>query len=145
MAIKAILKKDGQGAITIESGTTVGEAIGRLRRAGAGALIVSDDGHDILGLVSAHDLIRAFKLHGVDPLMPKTVADIMRPSILTCHPEDGLRRVMTRMAARRVGHIAVVDDSGPCGVVSLAEIIRARLQWARAEAEALCAGITQPV
>jgi CBS domain-containing protein len=145
MEIKTILNKDGRGPTTIESSTTVGEAIWKLQQAGTGALIVSDDGHEILGLVSGHDLIRAFRSHGVDPLMPMTAADIMRPNILTCRPDDGLRRVMTRMSARGLGHIAVVDDSGPCGVVSLADIIKARLHWAKAEVEALCTGVAQPV
>ncbi len=145
MAIEDILKKNGRGVRTIESNTTVGEAIWILQQAGTGALVVSDNGHDILGLVSGRDLIRAFKSHGVDPLMPMTVADIMRPSILTCRPDESLRRVMTRMSARRLGHIAVVDDSGPCGVVSLADVIKARLQWARAEVDALCSGVAQPV
>lgn len=145
MAIEDILKKNGRGVITIETSTTIAEAIWILQQAGIGALVVSDNGHDILGLVSGHDLIRAFKSHGVDPLMPMTVADIMRPNTLTCRPDESLRRVMTLMTARRLGHIAVVDDNGPCGVVSLADIIKARLQWARAEVDALCNGIAQPV
>ena len=141
MAIKTLLEKDGRGVITIAGGTTVGEALWILQQAGAGALVVSDDGHDILGLVSGHDLIRAFKSHGVDPLMPMTVADIMRADVGTCRPDESLRRVMARMTARGLGHIAVVDDSGPRGVVSLADIIKGRLQWARAEVDALCNGI----
>ena len=144
MAIKTILNKNGRGPITIESSTTVGEAIRILQQAGTGAVIVSDDGHDICGLVSGHDLIRAFKRYGVDPLMPMTVADIMRPSIVTCRPDEDLRRVMMRMSARRLCHIAVVDESGPCGIVSLAEFIKVRLLWAWTEVKAMCTGITQP-
>jgi CBS domain-containing protein len=144
MAIKTLLKKDGRGLITIESNTTAGEAIWILQQAGTGALVVSDNGHDVLGLVSGHDLIRAFKSHGVDPLMPMTVADIMRPNAVTCRPDESLRRVMARMTARGLAHIAVVDDSGPRGVVSLADIIKARLKWARAEIDALCSRFVLP-
>lgn len=144
MAIATLLKKDGRGVVTIKSNATVGDAIWSLRQAGAGALIVTDNGSDILGLVSGHDLIRALKSHGVDPLMPKTVANIMRPDVATCRPDESFRRVMARMTARGLSHIVVVGDSGPCGVVSLAEIIKGRLQWARAEVDAMCGGVTQP-
>jgi len=141
MAIETLLRKNGRGVITIEGDTTLSEAIWILRRAGAGALIVTDNGRDILGLVSGHDLIRAFKSHGVDPLMPMTVSKIMRADIVTCRPGESLRCVMARMTARGLAHIAVVDDRGPCGVVSLADIIKARLQRARAEVDALGGGI----
>jgi len=144
MAIKALLKQDGRGVITIEGNATVGEALWILQQAGAGALVVSDNGRDIRGLVSGHDLIRAFKSHGVDPLMPMTVAGIMRRDIVICRPDESLRRVMARMTARGLGHVAVVDETGPCGVLSLADILKGRLQWARAEVDALCNGMVLP-
>jgi len=142
MEIEKILKRNGQGVTKVDSTTTVAEAIWVLRKAGVGALIVTDGGRDIVGLVSGHDLIRALKSHGVGSLMPKTVADIMQPDVLTCRPGESLRRAMARMTARGVGHIAVVGENGPCGVVSLADIIKGRLQWARMEIAAVCAGVS---
>jgi CBS domain-containing protein len=144
MAIRTLLEKHGRGVITIESSRTVGEAIWMLRLAGASALMVSDNRSDILGLVGGHDLIRALKRHGVDPLMPMTVADIMQTDVAICHPDDSLRCVMARMTGRGLGHIAVVDDSGPCGVVSLADVIKGRLQWAKAQANAMCGTAALP-
>lgn len=145
MAIRKLLEKYGRGAITIESGRTVSEAIWMLRQAGANALMVSDNRGDILGLVSGHDLIRAFKAHGVDPLMPMTVADIMQTDVAICHPDESLHCVMARMTARGLNRIAVVDDTGPCGVVGLADVIMERLQWARAQAGAMCGKVVLPV
>jgi len=138
MAINELLKEDGQGVTTIESTTTVAEAAWLLRNAGASALIVTDNGRDILGLVSRHELIRALKSHGVGSLMPMTVADIMHREVLTCRPGESLRRAMTRMTARGVGHIAVIGNNGPRGVLSLADVIKGRLQWAREEVELAC-------
>jgi CBS domain-containing protein len=138
MTIEMLLKNNGRGVTTIKSATTVGDAIWSLRKAGAGALIVSDNGRDILGLVSGQDLIRALKSHGVGSLMPMTVADIMHSDVLTCRPGESLRRAMARMTARGVGHVAVVGNSGLRGVVSLADVIKGRLQWARAEIETVC-------
>lgn len=145
MAIETLLKKNGRGVVTIESTMPVGEAISILRRAGAGALVVSDDGRDVQGLVSGHDLVRALKSNGVDRLMPRTVAEIMHRKVATCRPHESLRRVMTRMTARGLGHIPVVDDGGLRGIVSLAEIVNRRLQRARAEAAALRDSVVLPV
>ena len=145
MTINDILKNKGQGVSTVGRNTLVDEAIRMMRQHGTGALIVSEDGRLIEGLVSGHDLIRAFKTHGVDPLMPKTVADIMRRRFATCRPEESLRRVMTRMAARGLGHIPVVDDAGLRGVVSLAEIVKGRLKRAEEDAAALRNSVVLPV
>lgn len=145
MAIESILKETGRGVVTIESTMPVGEAISILRRSGAGALAVSGDGREIQGLVSGHDLVRALKSNGVDRLMPRTVAEIMHRNVATCRPHESLRRVMTRMTARGLGHIPVVDDDGLCGIVSLADIVHRRLQGALAEAAALRDSVVLPV
>lgn len=138
MTIRTLLNDNGgQGVITIESRRTVGEAIWILRRARTRALVVTDDGHRILGLVSGHDLIRTFKSHGVDPLIPLTVADIMERNVATCPPDESLRTAMARMAACRQAHVVVVEDGRPCGVIGLAEIIRSRLHEAKADVDAL--------
>lgn len=145
MAIETILKETGRGVVTIESTMPVGEAISILRRAKTDALVVSDDGTEVLGLVSHHDLVRALKSNGIDRLMPRAVAEIMRRTTATCRPDESLRRVMTRMTARGLGHIPVVGDNGMCGIVSLADIVNRRLQRAKAEAAALRDSIVLPV
>jgi CBS domain-containing protein len=138
MTVETLLKRKGQGVVTIEAGTPVGAAIRVMRQRNVGALVVSRNGRDIEGLVREHDLIRALKSHGVGRLMPMTVADIMCRSVATCRPEEDLRRVMTRMSARRTQHMPVVDNRGLCGIVSLGEIIEHRLGEAEQDAAAVC-------
>ncbi|UCH74623.1 MAG: CBS domain-containing protein [Rhodospirillales bacterium] len=138
MAIKTVLKNQRRGVITIKSTATAGDATWLLQQTGAGALIVTDNGRDIRGLVSGRDLIRALKTHGLDAMPPLTVAEIMRRNFATCRPEDSLRSAMTRMTARGLRHIAVVGDNGPCGVLSLAEVMKGRLHRARDEIAAAC-------
>jgi len=145
MTINNILKEKGQGVSTVGGKMPVDEAIRTMRQHGTGVLVVSEDGRAIEGLLNSHDLIRAFKTHGVDPSMPKTVADIMRRPIVTCRPEESLRRVMTRMAARGLGHIPVVDDTGLRAVVSLADIVSGRLKRAEEDAAALRNNVVLPV
>ena len=145
MAIETILKTKGRGVVTIESSMPVGEAICIMRRSRADVLVVCDDNGEAAGLVGWQDLIRALKSNGVDPLMPRTVATIMHPVRFTCRAHESLRRVMTRMAARGLAHIAVVDDAGLRGVVSLADIMKCRLEKAQAEAEALRDAVVLPV
>jgi CBS domain-containing protein len=134
MTVEGIMKRKGRGVVTIEGDTPVGAAVCVMRHQNAGALIVSKNGRDIDGMVCERDLIRALKTHGVSRLMPLTVADIMCRQVVSCRPDEDLRRVMTRMSARRAHHMPVVNDNGLCGVVSMAEIVNQRLAEAKQEA-----------
>jgi CBS domain-containing protein len=134
MTVEGIMKRKGRGVVTIEGDTPVGAAVCVMRHQNAGALIVSKNGRDIDGMVCERDLIRALKTHGVSRLMPLTVADIMCRQVVSCRPDEDLRRVMTRMSARRAHHMPVVNDNGLCGVVSMAEIVNQRLAAAKQEA-----------
>lgn len=144
MTVEGILKRKGRGAITIEGDTPVGAAICIMRQAKVGALVVSRDGRIVDGLVNEHSLIRALKSHGVGRLMPMTVADIMCRHVATCRPDEDLRRVMTRMSARRTHHIPVVNDNGICGTVSMGEIVDHRLSEAEKEAANLRESVAVP-
>ena len=130
MTVEGILKRKGRGVVTIERESPVGAAICVMRHRNVGALVVSKNGRDVDGLVCERDLIRALKLHGVGRLMPMTVAAIMCREVASCRPDEDLRHVMTRMSARRAHHMAVVNDNGLCGVVSMADVVRQRLREA---------------
>lgn len=144
MTVEGILKRKGRRPITIEGDTPVGAAICIMRQRNAGALIVSKNGRDIEGLISERGLIRALKSHGVGRLMPMTVADIMCRNVASCRPDEDLRRVMTRMSARRAHHMPVVNDKGLCGIVSMAEIVDRRLAEAKEDAAWMCESIPVP-
>jgi CBS domain-containing protein len=57
MDVNAILKGKGDTVITIAPEATVGEAAQILKREGIGALVVSDDGSSVLGIVSERDIV----------------------------------------------------------------------------------------
>ena len=145
MTVDGILKRKGRGVITIERDTPVGAALCIMRHKNVGAVVVSQTGREVEGLVGERDLIRALKSHGVGRLMTTTVADIMDRDVAACRPEEDLRRVMTRMAARRVHHMPVVNDNGICGMVSMADVVKQRLIEAEADAAMLRDRVTVPV
>lgn len=144
MTVQGILRRKGRGVVTIESDTPVGAAICVMRHRNVGALVVSKNGRDVDGLVCERDLIRALKSHGVGRLMPMTVADIMCREVVSCRPDEDLRRVMTRMSARHTHHSPVVNDNGLCGIVSMAEIVDRRLTEAKEDAAFLCESAPVP-
>lgn len=135
MTVTDILEKRGWGVLTIDGGARVSVAIGAMRRERLSALVVSADGRQVDGILTEHELVRAFRLMDAGTLMDIPVRKIMCRRVLTCTPDESLRRVMSRMAAQRVRHIIVVDAHGIWGVVNMAEIVDQRLREAEREVE----------
>lgn len=132
MSVKEILSKKGARVLTVPRTSPIPDAIERMEREKVGALVVSDNGHDIHGIVSERDVLRALAQEGA-ALLAMTVADIMTSRVESCTPEDNIKRVMSVMTQRRFRHMPVVDDDGLCGIVSIGDVVKQRLEEAETE------------
>ena len=141
MTAARILSRKGAGTLTIESGAKISQAIDLLSANNVGALIVSDDGTTVAGILSERDIVHGFKRSGAS-LLETRVGDIMTTDIQTCAPSETLRNMLARMTERRFRHLPVVEDERLVGIVSIGDVVKLRLDDLVAEAEALRGYIT---
>lgn len=141
MTAARILSRKDAGTITIKSSATIAEAIDLLSEHNIGAVVVSDDGHTVSGILSERDIVRGFKRSGA-PLLETPVGSIMTRGVLTCTPSDTLRHLLAIMTERRVRHLPVTEDNRLVGIVSIGDVVKMRLDDLVAEAEALHGYIT---
>jgi len=132
MSVEGILSRKGRNILTVSQATSIPEAVDQMKRDKVGALVVSDDGHDIQGIISERDILHAFASHGAG-LTEMSVQDIMTKQVEACRPEDSLKQIMSVMSQRRFRHMPVVDDSGLCGMVSIGDVVAQRLEDAELE------------
>ena len=126
MRIREILDDKGRDVMTVRPTETVATLSHRLRMARVGALVVSDDGKRMLGIVSERDIVACIAEKGAQALEAK-VADIMTARVLTCREDDSISTIARRMTANRVRHIPVVEGSRLVGVVSVGDIVKNRI------------------
>jgi CBS domain-containing protein len=127
MHIAEILDAKGSSVATIGREATVGEAVGELTRRSIGALVVSGDGAHIDGIVSERDIVR--RLDHLGPaLLDTSVATIMSTPVHTCSPDDTPDAVMAMMTDRRVRHVPVLRDGVLCGLVSIGDVVKSRIE-----------------
>jgi len=127
MNVHAILTAKGNEVATIGQQASLAEAANELRERGIGALVVSDDGTHIDGILSERDIVRAAARSGADSL-GVTVGSVMSTNVITCALNDGVDRLMSLMTERRIRHLPVVDDHGHLiGIVSIGDVVKARL------------------
>lgn len=137
MLISQILKnKQTQGVLTVAPGSTVGEAAAVLSSKGIGGVIVSDGDAVPLGIVTERDIVRELGKRGAICLADK-VDDIMTRELTTCAPGDRAIKVLQVMTDKRFRHMPVMEDGAMVGLVSIGDVVKARLDELAAQGEAL--------
>jgi CBS domain-containing protein len=138
MKVRDILAHKGSAVVTVRPDTTVATAIHRLMLERIGALVVSDDGVRVLGIVSERDIVRVVAERGADALAPDlTVEAMMTRNVLTCGLEDSVKDLMTTMTQRRIRHLPVVENGRLVGIVSIGDVVKNRLEEVELEANVL--------
>ena len=136
MNVHTILRSKGKSVVTIHPDATVERAVAVLRLSGIGALVVSDDGETVVGILSERDIVEALGRLGGE-LLAVSVAEVMTSPVVTCEPEDSVAELMAEMTNRRIRHFPVVADGRLCGIVSIGDLVKNRLDEVEFEAQSL--------
>jgi CBS domain-containing protein len=136
MHVADILKRKGKAVTTVRRDLSVEHLAQRLRAEGIGAVVVSEDGFSIDGIISERDIVRGFAEHGPE-LTTKTVADLMSKAVVTCSPDDTISHISSLMTRRRVRHVPVVEDGQLAGIVSIGDVVHNRLDELELETNVL--------
>ena len=138
MKVRDIIAHKGSAVVTVRPDTTVATTVHRLMLERIGALIVSDDGARVLGIVSERDIVRVVAERGAEALAPDlTVEEIMTRHVLTCGLEDTVKDLMTTMTQRRIRHLPVVESGKLVGIVSIGDVVKNRVEEVELEANVL--------
>jgi CBS domain-containing protein len=137
MLVSQILKsKADDGVLTIRSGATVAEAARILSERRIGSLVVSEDGRQAQGIISERDIVREIGRRG-PACLSESVGSMMTRDIVTCTREDLADGVLATMTAGRFRHLPVVEGSELVGLISIGDVVKARLSELAMEKDAL--------
>lgn len=142
MTIKYVLQSKGSDVVTISPEATLTELVDKLAEYRIGAVVVSADGATIDGIVSERDIVRALRSDSLPALRESRlihldrvrVRDIMTSEVTTCKPTTSIDEVMALMTSGRMRHLPVLADGKLVGIVSIGDIVKARishLEWER--------------
>ena len=126
MHISQLLRHKGGDVATVEASASIRTALALLAQHGVGALVVSADGRSIDGIVSERDVVRALHERGA-ALLAEPVSSVMTPDVHTCLPGAGVEELARTMTDHRVRHVPVVDGGRLVGIVSIGDVVKARL------------------
>lgn len=127
MRISEVLSgKAVEGVVTIRPEATVRDLVSSLAEHNVGALVVSEDGEGVSGIVSERDVVR--RLGSEDGVLEAAVSSIMTAEVQTCTPDMTVNQLMVLMTEGRFRHLPVVSEGRLVGVVSIGDVVKHRMQ-----------------
>lgn len=136
MLVSDILRLKGSSVKMVQSYDTAVLCAQRLKTEHVGALVVSDDGRSLDGLISERDIAYGLATYGSE-LHGIKVHDLMSRAVVTCTPRDSILNAMSVMTRRRVRHLPVLDAGKLVGLVSTGDVLKYRLQEMQLETAVL--------
>ena len=140
MFVSDILSQKGGFVFTVTAGTSIAQVAQQLSVRRIGSVLVLDQEGAIAGIVSERDLVRALATHG-NKALELEARQVMTRDVVTCDPDDSIEHVMQLMTRGRFRHLPVVRHGELLGLVSIGDVVKARLEEAQHETEALRAYI----
>ena len=137
MNVRQILKMKGSATVaTTHAEATIGDAVAELAEKRYGALVVIGSGGEIAGILSERDVVRGLARHAGGCLdMP--VGKLMTADVMTCTPSDSAVSVLQRMTTGRFRHMPVVEEGRMTGLLSIGDVVKARMQEMEEENQAM--------
>ena len=126
MNVANLLATKGRDVATINQERSVHDAVAMLKERGIGALVVVGGTGPLTGILSERDVVRAFAREGADALDLR-VAALMSTSVTTCDESTSVNELMTTMTEKRIRHVPVVQGGLLVGIVSIGDVVKARV------------------
>ncbi|MBK8732866.1 MAG: CBS domain-containing protein [Actinomycetales bacterium] len=136
MRISDVLRNKGGGVVTIRPDDTVAHLLSVLSEHGIGALVVSEDGKAVAGIVSGRDVVRHLHRSGAD-VLGSAVSAIMTSEVHTCEGGDEVEGLAQMMTDRRIRHVPVVQDGELTAIVSIGDVVKHRINALQSERDHL--------
>lgn len=140
MFVSDILAQKGTSVHSVAPTVSVAELSQQLTTRRIGSVLVVDGQGAVLGIVSERDVVRALASRGAAALALEA-SQLMTREVVTCDPDDTIEEVMQAMTSGRFRHVPVVRHGDLLGLVSIGDVVKARLAEAKHETEALRAYI----
>lgn len=136
MTIAAILKHKGHDVAHVAPTATIAEVVEQLAARRIGAMVVMDAAHQLLGIVSERDIVSSLAEHGSRTLS-MTAAQLMTRKLQTATHATTVAQAMEMMTHARFRHLPVMEGNRMVGLVSIGDIVKARLSQQEQEVDSL--------
>jgi len=136
--VAAILKHKGYAVVTVDPDARISDVSAVLSEQRIGAVLVIDETEQMLGIVSERDIVRCLAANGSRTL-EMTAGQLMTRTVQVARPDTTVAEAMRIMTAGRFRHLPVLDHATLVGMISIGDVVKARIMQQDAAVESLTA------
>ena len=136
MTVAAILKHKGYQVTTVPPTAPISEVTEVLAMHRIGAALVMDSAEQLLGIVSERDIVRSLAANGARTL-EMTAGQLMTRALQIATPDTTVGEAMRMMTEGRFRHLPVVDHDRGGGLISIGDVVKARIMQQETEVDSL--------
>ncbi len=136
MKVEEILRSKGAEVFAVAATEPISHAVDVLGERSIGAVLVTDGGENVAGILSERDIVRMLRTRGAD-VLTAPVSSCMTKEVFTCTPETSVDELMTEMTRKRIRHMPVLRNGALAGVVSIGDVVKRKIEQTEHEAAAL--------
>jgi CBS domain-containing protein len=126
MSVQQLLSDKGYFVSIVPANALIKEVMEQLKVDEVSAIIVSDNGKDISGIISEKNILRGLKQHG-EAVMQKQARELMQQDVITCDIDESIHRVYELMDKHQISYVPITKLGRLCGIISLLNVIKHRL------------------
>ncbi len=126
MTVAAMLRHKGNEVASVRPTDKVVDVTELLSRRRIGAVVVLDAAEQLLGIVSERDIMHAIAANGARAL-EMTAGQLMTRALRTVSPETTVLEAMSLMTEGRFRHLPVLRHGEMVGIVSIGDVVKARM------------------
>jgi CBS domain-containing protein len=134
--VAAILKHKGYRVTTVDPRQTIARVVEVLAEQRIGAVLVMDRAEQLLGIVSERDIVRCLAANGARTL-EMTAGQLMTRALQVAHPETTVAEAMAMMTVGRFRHMPVIERGTLVGLISIGDVVKARIMDQEDEVDSL--------
>jgi CBS domain-containing protein len=136
MTVKAIVSRKGRDVLTIEPTASLAAAVKLLAERRIGAVVITGADHQVIGILSERDIVRALASRGTAAL-DEPVGQVMTRKVMTCSEDETIASLAGRMTEGKFRHLPVVEQGRLTGIISIGDIVKTRVHEMEQESAAL--------
>lgn len=137
MLIKAVLEQKQRGGVmTMEASKTVLAAIQKMCEEKVGALLIQSERGETVGIVTERDILRFCANRSIEIGKAK-VNEVMTRNPVVVTLDSTIDQAESIMTEKRFRHLPVVADGKVVGIVSIGDVVKAKLTETAVEAKHL--------
>ena len=137
MLVHQILKLKGDDSvISVKPGTKISQVAQILAERRIGTVVISKDGKSIEGIISERDIVRSLAVRGAN-CVDESVDSMMTRNPVCCTRDDTADDLLQQMTDGRFRHLPVVENGVLVGIVTIGDVVKARLSELSMESNAL--------